>query len=277
MSQGDSLFTDRRHLTTAAYPDSANLAARANIYRHQQPPLDLIGWALDQVRWDGTERVLDVGCGPGRYLRRLAKRPGLRLIGVDLSQGMLRDLESGWDTALPRPLLAVADAQALPLPDASCDVALAMHMLYHVPDIEQAARELRRVLRLGGILLAVTNGAGHTRELNKLYNAAVACVSGRRPTSERWSSRFGLENGAALLRSAFAQVDRHDVESTLEIPEPAPALAYLNSTRQTREPDLPGGVTWDAVAAEVEQMLEETIAREGVFRVRTHAGIFVCR
>src|SRR5262245_16752674 len=143
------LYTDRQHLTTQAYADSANLAARANIYRYQQPQVDLIDWVLEQVAWGGAERVLAVGCGPGAYMRRLARRPGLRLIGMDLSRGMLGDLLAGWDSA-PPPALAVADVQSLPLPGASCDVALAMHMLYHVPDIERAAGELRRVLRAGG-------------------------------------------------------------------------------------------------------------------------------
>jgi SAM-dependent methyltransferase len=94
MSQPDLLHTDRRHLTTAAYANSANLMA--DIYRYQQPRLDIVGWALDQVRWEGVKRVVDVGCGPGQYLRRLAQRAGLDLIGLDLSRGMLADLERGW-------------------------------------------------------------------------------------------------------------------------------------------------------------------------------------
>src|SRR5262245_48462773 len=71
----DRLYTDQLRLRTQAYANSNNLLARASIYRYQRPQLDLVGWALEQVAWRGDERVLDVGCGPGQYLRRLAQRP----------------------------------------------------------------------------------------------------------------------------------------------------------------------------------------------------------
>jgi SAM-dependent methyltransferase len=273
-----TLYTDRHCLTTQAYADSGNLAARTNIYRYQQPRIDLIDWAFEQVAWNGAERVLDIGCGPGSYLQRLGRRPGLRLIGLDLSRGMLTDAIRSWNPALPWPYLAVADAQTLPLPDASCDRALAMHMLYHVPRIERAVHELRRVLRPGGVLLALTNGERHTQELGDLFEAAVSAVAGypaARPP--KWSDRFSLENGAALLRSAFAQVERRDCAGELIIPSAEPIVGYIASTRALGEPTLPAGVTWDLLMAQIERMANTVIAEQGAFRVTTHTGAFICK
>lgn len=273
----DPLFVDRDHLQTKAYADSAHLNARVAIYDYQRPKIDLIAWVISQVDWRGDEHVLDIGCGPGRYLRRLAERhPQIQLIGMDLSRGMLVDTRNGWAGAAPGLSLAVADAQAIPLQDASCDITMAMHMLYHVPDIARTAAELRRVLRPGGTLLAATNGADHTRELNELYNTAVANLTGYSPQSLKWSSRFTLEGGAAALQTAFGHVERRDAISTLEIPEPAPLLGYLNSMRATHEPDLPADLEWETVIAEAERLAHETIARSGIFRVHTHAGVFIC-
>lgn len=275
-----NIYTDRRFLTTAAYGSGANLAARQDIYRYQQPPVDLIGWALGQVSWSGGERVLDVGCGNGAYLRGLVPLAGPRgrVLGFDLSRGMLADVVELWNPALPRPLLAVADTQALPLPDASCDVALAMHMLYHVPDIGRAARELRRVLRPGGVLLAATNHDEHLRELRDAYHAAVATVGGGPVAEElRFSARFSLENGAEPLQGAFAQVERHDVSSALVIPEAAPVLRYIASARPGYQQALPAQVAWDDVMAALERIVTATIAAQGAFRVTTHAGLFACR
>jgi ubiquinone/menaquinone biosynthesis C-methylase UbiE len=272
----ERLYTDQPRLKTQAYANSNNLLARANIYRYQQPHVDLVGWALDQLAWRGGERVLDVGCGPGQYLRRLAQRPRLRLIAMDLSHGMLADLARDWGAA-PLPQRAVADVQALPLPDVSCDVALAMHMLYHVPDIERAARELRRVLRPGGVLLAVTNSEEHLAEFSDVMAASIAAISDAPPAKfSRWSSRFGLENGAPLLSSAFNRVERRDVSSQLLIPEAAPILAYVESTRSITEPMLPEGTTWDMLRAEVQRRVAAAIAERGVFHVRTHTGMFIC-
>lgn len=272
------LFTERRHLITSAYGSSANLDARKSIYQYQQQPFDLVEWVLGHVKWHGGETVLDVGCGTGQYLEPLARRGGMRLMGFDLSRGMLADLVQQWHAAAPLPQLAVADAQALPLSDACCDVVFAMHMLYHVPDIAQAAREFRRVLRPGGVLLALTNGEQHIRALLDMLQSAVNHAAGQ-PTvlPTRSAMRFSAENGAALLRTAFQHVELRESGNELVIPDAAPVLAYCNSVRQTYEAVLPAGISWNAVLAEVERRVAAAISAHGAFRVQTKIGMFVCR
>src|SRR5690349_6188727 len=131
----------------AQYTTDANLAKRQRLWQVSERSIefDLFDWVAGMI--EGTD-VLDVGCGNGAYLRRI---PGA--IGMDLSLGML-------DTARPTGApLVNGDAQALPFAGASFDTVIAPHMLYHVPDRRLAARELRRVLRPGGVCVAVTNGA----------------------------------------------------------------------------------------------------------------------
>ena len=85
-----------------------------------------------------------------------------------------------------------------------------------------------------------------------------------------------MESGAPMLQSAFDQVERRDITGTLFIPEVAPALAYVASTRSIAGKMLPDGVSWDALMAELDRSLTATIAARGAFRVTTHAGVFVC-
>ena len=59
----------------------------------------------------------------------------------------------------------VATIGSLPYPDASFDVVVAAWMLYHVPDLDAALAEVRRVLRPGGSFVAVTNGDRHLARL----------------------------------------------------------------------------------------------------------------
>ena len=104
--------------------------------------------------------VADVGCGNGFDLRQLV--PGGRCrhaFGLDLPAGMLRSLEE-LARSSGRLTLIQADAQRLPLRDGSIDVALAMHMLYHVPDVPAAVAESRRIVKPGGTVLASTNSYG---------------------------------------------------------------------------------------------------------------------
>ncbi len=91
--------------------------------------------------------VLEVGCGTGLILQRLA-RIASRAVGVDLSPGMLaRARARGLE-------VQEGDATALPFPDASFDAAVSFKVLAHVPDIRAAMSEMARVVRPGGILAA---------------------------------------------------------------------------------------------------------------------------
>jgi hypothetical protein len=152
-----------------------------------------------------------------------------------------------------------------------------MHMLYHVPDIAQAARELRRVIRPGGTLLATSNADDHLGALIELFEGAAAACGVPPDTQTRLVRRFRLEDGAGLLGGAFAHIDRYDLTSQLVVPEAGPVLHYLDSIRATREAFLPAGVAWADLMAEAGRRVAATIAAEGAFRVRSHAGVLVCR
>ena len=108
-----------------------------------------------------AETIVDVGCGNGAYLAELRRRGHTGpVLGLDLSEGMARYSRVHAPTT-------VADAQALPLRDGSVDIVLSLHLLYHVPNLNQAISELRRVLRPSGTAMVATNEPGHTAEANR--------------------------------------------------------------------------------------------------------------
>jgi len=256
--------SDIRAQVRQGYADARPLEARQVIYRWQQPPVDLPGLALARLR-DAAGLVVDVGCGNRRYLTRIAaERPDLRVLGIDLSPGM-------------RPHV-VSDAQRLPLPDASAGAVLAMHMLDLVPDIDRAIGEIARVLRPDGIMIAVANGDGHIHEFGLLLADAVAAVRPRATLADRVGRyRFRLENGPAMLRRHFTSVDAVSWNTTVRIPEPGPVLAYLDSTRTSREERLPAGVSWDAMLAAAGDLVTRIVDREGEFAVTARSGLLICR
>jgi SAM-dependent methyltransferase len=102
--------------------------------------------AVHRVAPDVAPRdVLEVGGGRSGFARLLY--PGARITTVDLDPS----LAVGED---PNARFVVADATALPFPDASFDVVTMLDVLEHIPDDRAAAREAWRVLRPGGHLLA---------------------------------------------------------------------------------------------------------------------------
>ncbi len=96
------------------------------------------------------ETVLDVGCGTGNLTLAILKALGSngRVIAVDISPRMIEVARAKVRDA--RSTFHVADAESLPLADASCDRIVCFSVWPHFPDQDAVAHELGRVLRPGG-------------------------------------------------------------------------------------------------------------------------------
>ena len=96
--------------------------------------------------------VLDVGCGTGKLLRQARTYwPEAQLIGVDPANGMLEMAKR----LTPNATFFPSMAEALPLQDASVDLALSTISFHHWQDQAAGIREIARVLRPGGYFLLV--------------------------------------------------------------------------------------------------------------------------
>ncbi len=264
-------MSNAHYLREVQYNDDSKLAARQSIYAYQQPRIVLWQRVLELAELTGSERVVDVGCGNGLYLGALERNGHRGLVsGLDFSPGMLPAAAKRAPTAS----LMVGDAQRLPFATDSVDVALSMHMLYHVPDRAAAIAELRRVVRPDGRALVVTNSEQHLAELDDLVAAACA-EAGREPirAMERGMKRFSVETAPALLEASFARVEKHDLHSQLVITEVEPIVAYVMSMRTLVDtPELR-----DVTMSKVAERARAAIERDGQLTVRTRVGCFVCR
>ena len=112
--------------------------------------------------------VGDLGCGPGHVAAYLAGR-GVRVVGVDLSPGMLRQAPA----EVP---VAAGDLRALPLADGALAAAVAFYSLIHLPPGSERAAlaEVRRVLRPGGTLLAAVHVGDEVRHLDEWWGEPVS-------------------------------------------------------------------------------------------------------
>lgn len=135
------------------------------------------GWALGRgpditlTYWSHSRRiaalrpspgatVLDVGCLDGRRLFEIAASFDVIGVGIDLSTASVRTARAARHLRLR---FHAASAEALPLPDGACEIAVAMDVLEHLADPARAVREVRRCLKPGGRFLAhvpVVDNAG---------------------------------------------------------------------------------------------------------------------
>jgi SAM-dependent methyltransferase len=116
----------------------------------------------------------------------------------------------------------VGDAQALAFADDSFDLVIAAWMLYHVPDLDRGLREIARVLRPGGALVATTNSTQHLSEMWTLVGL------------DGYPLPFNAENGAAILGRHFAHVEQQDISGSVTFPDRDAIRRYVASSIKGR-------------------------------------------
>lgn len=131
-------------------------------------PVRREGLAL--LRAQPGERVIELGCGTGRALASLSRAvlPNGRVVGVDLSDGMLARARAHLEGTAGESVveLVSADATELPFEPASYDAAFASFALelFDGPEIPRVLAELSRVLRPGGRVVIVGMSREDPRE-----------------------------------------------------------------------------------------------------------------
>lgn len=97
------------------------------------------------------ERVLDVGCGTGALTSTLASMTrAAKIVRIDPLAAFIRAARS--QIVDPRVTIELGDAQNLPYADASFDRCLSFLIANFIPDALKAAKEMRRVTKLGGVV-----------------------------------------------------------------------------------------------------------------------------
>jgi ubiquinone/menaquinone biosynthesis C-methylase UbiE len=179
------------------------------IYERHLVPAIFAPWApvlTEQAALNPGERVLDVACGTGVVARLAAEQVGLKgeVVGLDLNRGVL-------DVARSLPSVQGAtiewregDVGSLPFAEAFFDVVFCQLGLQYFPDRGQAAREMHRVLKAGGRLLAlVWRALAHSPGFAVLAAALERHVSPAAKAVMEAPLVFG--DGVEELRGLFRQ------------------------------------------------------------------------
>ena len=251
---------DREYHKTAGLPSTG----RPSIYELREPAFDLGDFLDEHLPALRGGRVLDAGSGPGAYVADTLAR-AREVIALDLAHLRLRLVDG-------RAHGVCGDVQALPFGDATFDAAMAMHMLYHVPDIALGAAELRRVVRAGGVVYALTNSSRAQFEMHELIdrNGCDPFAGGE--------NRFTNENGADYLTTAFDDVQLTEFsDSRLVITDPECVVDELERNRYLTEPGLRSGTRWEDVVTGVRNDVARIVDRQGAFVMSERHGLFTCR
>lgn len=259
---------DAGYLREVQYRDASNLGARISLHdRFGTNPQGWMRWAFEQFSFPAAGGdVLEVGCGPAvLWAKNLDRLPaGVRFVLTDFSPGMVEAARRALGEH-PAFDFRVADIQDLPFDAARFDAVIASFMLYHVPDIDRGLREVRRVLKPGGVFYAATVGRRHLADITDLVRRFDPRT---RYSTGSLAGRFGVENGMAVLRRHFSRVTSRVFDDNLIVPEAGALVAYVRSMLPENEP-----LEGERLAA-FERFVEEQLAAHGPLHVQKSQCLF---
>lgn len=116
----------------------------------------------------------------------------------------------------------VIDIQDIPFGDETFDIVIANMMLYHVPDLDRAISEVRRVLKKGGKFYCATYGEhGITEYLTTLFSEYGV--------EDSINKNFTLQNGYEILGKVFSKVEKLEYVDSLQVREVDDMVEYIYS------------------------------------------------
>jgi len=107
---------------------------------------------VDHIVPASPELILDVATGPAGVALQMAGRTGARVVGVDVTEAMLRQGRENVARAGARITFALGRGEQLPFADATFDAVSFTYLLRYVDDPAATIRELARVVKPGGVL-----------------------------------------------------------------------------------------------------------------------------
>ena len=246
------------------YRSTKKLDTRISIHEKYSTNKQGFGhWILSHYQIEEGMSVLELGCGTGSMWaghEDLIRKCG-RLVLTDLSESMLeeagRTLRGVADIEY-----AVVDIQKIPYANRSFDVVIANMMLYHVPELDKALQEVRRVLRPGGAFYCATFGE------NGMMEYIESLFSEYHVGQPRIYS-FTLQNGQEKLQTYFKEVQRFNYEDSLAVTDLDDLLDYIASLQGLSE--------LQRLPRETVRKVLEAHMRDGILCVPKEYGMFSAR
>ncbi len=152
-----------------------------------------------------VDRVLDLGCGTGRFTAALGKTFGCSVIGVEPSAAMLSVAEA---QQVPSIVWRLGDAEDIPLEDRSVDLVFMSQVFHHLAHPEKALQEIHRVLAPAGYLAIRNATTENSKQLEWLryFPEAREIEAKRNYTQQEIEDLACSESFALISRQTIVQL-----------------------------------------------------------------------
>lgn len=249
---------DNKDKVKTQYTGSDNLDIR--ILLHDKYSVNRQGfgnWLFLNYQIKPGQKILELGCGNGRlWVGKLDALPkDISLTLSDFSQTMLNAAKENLKDK--NITYKVIDIQQIPYPDESFDIVIANMMLYHVPDLDKALSEVKRVLKADGKFYTATLGE---RGITAFIRNALALPEGE-------GMKFTLQNGNDILKRYFNNVEVKLYNDSLEVTDTGDLIKYINT--------LMWGDELKSIAENEMMNLLDRHKKDGIIKIPKEYGTFI--
>ena len=240
-------------------PDKLNIRIRL----HQLYSTNKEGfnhWIVKHYDIQKGSSILELGCGIGitwkehTHLLQDCKE----VYFTDLFEGMIKEAKTniGEHSNIH---YEVVNAEELPYEDERFDIVIANMMLYHIPNLDKALSEIRRVLKKNGIFYCATYGENGVESfINQMLNVQT----------ERQHT-FTLQNGEDILEHWFPSVEKLEYVDKLRISNRSDLVEYIQSFKEMND--------WQNYSEEELYRLISNYEKQGIIEIPKEYGMFVSR
>ena len=167
-------------------------AGRAMLARMNESHARLVDWGLSHIDLHAGDTVLDIGCGGGNTLARMAERVTEgHLVGIDYAETSV-EASRAFNAALieaGRMEILHGSVEHLPFADGQFDAVVTVESFYFWPSPEESLKEAARVIRRGGTFLLLAEIYGRD-DLPEGIRAKIAGYDLTNPTPEEFERLF---------------------------------------------------------------------------------------
>ena len=297
-------LTNMESTLKTQYLNAGNITARINLHaEYSVNKQGWFNWIYEQSNIQTGQRILEIGCGDGRLwvdnknnVRELSE---LQVFLSDISDGMVNDArrnieaeyadENVMEDTLQgmqntRDIRHIQDSTAhktgqsvsfkfntfdcadIPYRNNYFDIVLANHVLFYCDNIESVLKEVKRVLKPGGVFICATYGASHMKEISDLvteFDKRIVLAA------DNLYDKFGLDNGEDILIKHFNNVDVRKYNDHLLVDKAEPLIEYILSCHGNQNQYL----------LERYQDFRRFVEKKTLkgFHITKSAGLFICR
>ncbi|WP_425447947.1 class I SAM-dependent methyltransferase [Dethiothermospora halolimnae] len=206
------------------YQTAQNLETRVTLHaKHSTNKQGFGNWIFENYKFHNGCKILELGCGTGGmwkgHLNAIGS--GDLLVLSDFSSGMLEKAKQNIGEH-SNVVYKQIDIKNIPYNETEFDFVIANMMLYHVSNVQAAIKEVRRILKPGGVFYCATFGENG---INHYFNDTLV----EQGVNIKTKGTFTLQNGFEILNREFSSVQKLDYIDSFEITDINDLLDYLFS------------------------------------------------